>query len=140
MSNIEVKELKFDPEQIKNLYLDNKWYAYTNDLDSLYNGILNSTECLGAYIDNLLIGLIRVVSDKYTICFIQDILVFQEYHRQGIGTLLMNPILEKYGHCRQINLMTDNSEKTYNFYKKLGFEAQDYTKIMTFKYEKKTPE
>lgn len=139
MNNVVVKELKFDPEQIKNLYLDNKWYAYTNDLDSLYNGILNSTECLGAYVGNELIGLIRVVSDKYTICFIQDILVLEAYHRKGIGTLLMNPILEKYGHCRQMVLQTDPSEKTHNFYQKLGFTQQDTKEVTTFKYTKKTP-
>ncbi len=137
MNNIEIKPLKFDPEQIKKLYLDNKWYAYTNDLDSLYQGILNSTESIGAYEGNTLLGLIRVVSDKHTICFIQDILVLEEYHRDGIGTLLMNQVIEKYQQCRQITLHTDNSEKTHNFYKKLGFKLHTSDELSTFSYIQK---
>lgn len=137
MSNIEIKELVFDPEQIKNVYLDNEWYAYTNDLDSLYNGILNSTESLGAYQDNKLVGLIRVISDKYTVCHIQDILILKDYHRQGIGTKLMDPILKKYGNCRQVILLTDNSEKTIAFYKSIGFEQYDTNQVVGFQYKKK---
>lgn len=126
----------FDPEQIKNLYLDNEWYAYTNDLESLYNGILNSTEALGAYVDNKLVGLIRVISDRYTVCHIQDILVLKDYHRQGIGSKLMEPIIKKYQNCRQLILLTDNSTKTKEFYKSIGFEEYDTNQVVGFKYKK----
>ena len=136
MNNVIVKDLVFDKQQIKTLYLDNKWYAYTNNLDNLFSGIINSTESLGAYIDNQLIGLIRVISDKHTVCHIQDILVLEEYQRSGIGSLLMNPILEKYKQCRQIILLTDNSEKTHNFYKKLGFKQHDNTLTTGFQFSK----
>ncbi len=136
MTNVVIKDLIFDKEQLKTLYLDNKWYAYTNKLDNLYNGILNSTTSLGAYKDNQLIGLIRVISDGYTVCHIQDILILEEYHRAGIGTLLMNPILEQYKQCRQIILLTDNSEKTKKFYEKLGFEIHDPEQTVGFQYNK----
>ena len=136
MNNIIVKELIFDKEQIKKLYLDNKWFAYTNDIENLYNGILHSTESLGAYIGDSLIGLIRVISDLHTVCHIQDILVLEEYHRAGVGTLLMNPILDKYKECRQIILLTDKTEKTHNFYKKLGFVEQDNSQTSGFIFKK----
>lgn len=136
MSKILVKPLIFDKEQIKKLYVDNEWYSYTNDIESLYKGIKNSTETLAAYIDNDLIGLIRVVSDKHTICYIQDILILKEYHRQGIGSLLMNPILDKYSNCRQILLMTDSSEKTRNFYKKIGFISYEEAGAVGFTFKK----
>lgn len=136
MDNVVIKDLVFDPEQIKNLYLDNEWYAYTNDLESLYNGILNSTEVLGAYINQTLVGLIRVVSDLHTVCHIQDILVLTTYQRQGIGSKLMKPILEKYQNCRQIILLTDNSPKTKEFYKSIGFEQYDISQVVGFQYKK----
>lgn len=67
-----------------------------------------------------MIGLIRVVGDDASIIYIQDILVKEEYQRQGIGNYLLQSVLDKYKHIRQIVLMTDNTEKTKAFYKKNG--------------------
>lgn len=125
MSDIVYKDLVFNKEQIKNLYLDNQWYAYTNDEDRLFNGILNSSDCIGAYRDNELVGLVRTVSDGETICYIQDILVLRNYHRQGIGKSLMNIIKDKYKHVRQIVLMTENTENTKEFYRNVGMVSYD---------------
>lgn len=136
MSNIKLQPLIFDEIQIKTLYLDNEWYAYTNDIETLYQGIKQSTETIGAYIDNTLIGLIRVISDKTTICYIQDILLLKEYQRQGIGSLLMNYILKEYHQCRQIVLMTDDSEESKPFYKKLGFVEYKDIDCVGFYYKK----
>jgi ribosomal protein S18 acetylase RimI-like enzyme len=125
MNKIEYKNLLFDKVQIKNLYLDNEWYAYTNDEERLYRGILNSTDCIGAYDDELLVGLIRTVSDGETICYIQDILILKEYQRKGIGKELMKLIFDQYTHVRQVVLMTDNNEKTRSFYENIGMVSYD---------------
>lgn len=125
MTNIEYKNLIFDKQQIKSLYLDNEWYAYTNDEERLYRGILNSTDCIGAYDGDLLVGLIRTVSDGETICYVQDILILKKYHRQGIGKKLMKLIFDKYTHVRQLVLMTDNTEKTRLFYENIGMVSYD---------------
>ena len=55
------------------------------------------------------------------IVFIQDILVYPEKQRQGIGTALLKAVLAKYPDVRQIELITDNTPKTVAFYKSLGF-------------------
>lgn len=118
---IEYKMLIVDELQILNLYKDNEWVAYTNDFASLMKGIRNSTDAIGAYDQDVLVGLIRTVSDQTTICYIQDVLILNSHKHQGIGTKLLTLILEKYRHVRQVVLMTDINDKRSNqFYKKLG--------------------
>lgn len=96
-------------------------YAYTNKPEVLKKGFENSLLVLAAYEKDELLGIIRVIGDGYTIVFIQDILVFPHRQRQGIGRTLIQYVLEKYNNVRQIELVTDNTEKTISFYKSLGF-------------------
>jgi len=118
---IEYNTLIPTEDQIRNLYLDNKWYAYTNEFDSLMKGIKHSTDVVGAYDDELLVGLIRTVSDQTTICYIQDILILDSHKHNGIGSTLLTMIFDKYKDVRQVVLMTDmNDDRSNEFYKKLG--------------------
>ncbi len=57
--------------------------------------------------------------------FIQDILVFPEYQRQGIGTRLLREVMDRYPDVYQMELMTDNTPKTVSFYRSLGFFKAD---------------
>ena len=94
------------------------YYEHPEMIERAYDGSL----CiLAAYEDEKLVGIIRAVGDGHSILFIQDILVYPEYQRKGIGTALMNALLEKYQKVYQIELATDNTEKTIAFYKSLGF-------------------
>jgi len=136
MSNITYKDLILDRTQIKELYLDAGWFAYTNDCEKLYKGILNSTDCIGAYDKDLLVGLIRTISDGETICHIQDILVLKKYQRRGIGKQLMSLIFDKYPHIRQILLMTEDTSETRLFYESMGMESYDKVKGLGFKLKK----
>ena len=63
-----------------------------------------------------------MVGDGHTIVFIQDILVFPDCQRKGIGTALIKAVLERYKDVRQIELATDNTPKTVAFYKAMGFK------------------
>lgn len=76
---------------------------------------------LAAYKDNQLLGIIRAVGDGHTIVFIQDILVFPEHQCKGIGSALLQAVLDRFSHVRQIELATDNTPKTIAFYKSIGF-------------------
>lgn len=135
-SNIIFKELEFDEKAIMDLYLSNKWYAYTNDKESLFNGIKNSLDCIGAYDNDLLVGFIRTIGDKETIIFIQDILVLEQYQRRGIGRSLMKLIISKYSKVRQISLTTHDSEKTRKFYESLGLVCHENNKLIGFTVKK----
>jgi ribosomal protein S18 acetylase RimI-like enzyme len=85
---------------------------------------------------NRLVGLIRVVGDKATIIYIQDILVMKTYQRKGIGTNLIKYILNKYANVRQIVLLTDNQEKNKLFYQSLGFVETQIQNCQAYIYGK----
>ncbi len=125
---MEIKKIEtYDEATILALYASVGWTAYTDDPVALKKGFENSLLTLGAYENGKLLGLIRVVGDGHTIVLIQDILVFPEYHRQGIGTKLLQAVLEEYAHVRQVQLATDNTPKTMAFYRSRGL--REYSEI-----------
>ena len=108
-------------QEILPLYASVGWTAYTDHPDALRKGFENSMLTLAAYEDDQLLGIIRIVGDGHTIVFVQDILVFPEHQRKGVGSALLQAILDRYSHVRQILLATDNTPKTIAFYKSMGF-------------------
>ncbi len=129
---IEYKELIYDEKAILNLYLDNEWIAYTNKKELLFKGIKNSLDLIGAYDNDTLVGLIRTVGDSQTIIYIQDILVLKSHHRKMIGSQLMQMIIDKYPHVRQMCLMTGQSETQKLFYESLGFISYTDGEVVGF--------
>lgn len=124
---IEIREYsKYDPDEVMALYRSVGWTNYTERPEMLRNAFSHSLLTLGAYEDTRLIGLVRVVGDGFSAILIQDILVFPEHQRKGVGTALIRAVLKRYPDVYQINLLTDNTPKTISFYKSLGFiEASD---------------
>lgn len=119
---MEIREyIDFNIDEIRRLYSEVGWTAYTENMPALEQGYKNSMTVLAAYEDDELLGIIRTVGDGFTIVFIQDILVFPEKQRQGIGTALLKAVLDRFPNVRQIELATDNTPKTVAFYKSLGF-------------------
>ena len=107
--------------EILPLYKAVGWSNYWEHPEMLEKAYAGSLCTLAAYEGEKLLGIIRCVGDGYSILLIQDILVYPEHQRKGIGTGLMQAVLEKYPHVYQIELATDNTEKTVSFYKSLGF-------------------
>lgn len=119
---IEIKEYKkYNADEILNLYGSVGWCSYTNRPKMLEHAFEHSLKIFGAHCDEKLVGIIRAVGDGYSIVFIQDILVLPEYQRKGIGTKLVQTMLKHYPDVYQIELATDNTEKTVSFYKSCGF-------------------
>ncbi len=112
---------QFKEAEIRRLYSSVGWTAYTEDMDALCRGFINSLLTLAAYEDDELIGILRAVGDGATIVFIQDILVLPEKQRTGVGSALVSALLERFPRVRQIELMTDNTPGTVAFYHSLGF-------------------
>ena len=121
---MEIREYgNYKEEEIRQLYTEVGWTAYTESMPALEQGFKNSLLVLAAYENDELLGIIRVVGDGFTIVFIQDILVFPRHQRKGVGTALLKAVLDRYPDVRQIELTTDNTPKTVAFYKSLGFSA-----------------
>ena len=119
---MEIREYtEYREEEILRLYTEVGWTAYTKDMSTLEQGYKHSLLVLSAYENEELLGIVRAVGDGHTIVFVQDILVFPEKQRQGVGTALLKAVLDRYPDVRQIELVTDNTPKTVAFYKSLGF-------------------
>ena len=97
MNKIIIKDdIKPSIDELINLYEDVKWIAYTNDVKQLKDAIDNSLKVWTAWDVDRLVGLARVIGDDYTIIYIQDILILEDYQNQGIGSKLLKLILEQY--------------------------------------------
>lgn len=119
---MEITEYKnYNEAEILRLYRSVGWTAYTERPKALRRGFENSMLTLAAYDGEQLLGIIRTVGDGNTIVFVQDILVFPEHQRRGVGSALLRAVLERYSHVRQIELVTDDTPKTIAFYKSMGF-------------------
>ena len=82
-------------EEILPLYTSVGWTAYTDAPDALHRGFERSLLTLAAYEGETLVGLVRAVGDGETVVLVQDLLVFPQYQRRGIGTALMRAMTEK---------------------------------------------
>ena len=130
---MEIREYKtYKETDILNLYASVGWTSYTRSPEVLRKGFENSLLTLAAYEGERLIGIIRAVGDGHTIVFIQDILVLPEYQQKGIGSALLQKILERYSMVRQIELVTDNDSKTISFYRSIGFREMLETGCVGF--------
>lgn len=97
---MEIREyVDFNTDEIKHLYSEVGWIAYTDNMPALEQGYKNSMLVLAAYEGDELLGIIRAVGDGFTIVFVQDILVFPEKQRQGVGTALLKAVLDRYPMC-----------------------------------------
>ncbi len=96
---------------------------YTDE--QLYSAICNSWYVVSIYHDRRLIGFGRAISDGIYQTLICDVMVHPEYQNQGIGTEIMNALLQK---CEKegvkwIQLLSAKGKK--GFYEKFGFAARD---------------
>ena len=122
----------FQLDEIVHLYESVGWTSYLERVDTLREAYANSLCVLGAYDSENLVGILRAVGDGKTIVFIQDILVLPEYQRQGIGSKLLQAVMERYQDVYQMELLTDNTEKTKAFYRSAGFTASDDLGCLAF--------
>ncbi len=118
--------------EILNLYNDAGWTIYTATPDKLIEAVQNSLFTVTARNGEELIGFLRAVGDGLTIVYIQDILVLQNYRRQGIGRELLRIALEQFTSVRQIVLLTDNKADTRAFYENAGLKQATGLNLQAF--------
>ena len=90
-------------------------------------GLKNSTFGVCVYMDEQIIGFARVVSDGAIYFFIKDMIIHPDHQRKGIGTKIMNTIIqifnERYEGKGMVFLFAAKGKAP--FYKKFGFEIRD---------------
>lgn len=91
-------------------------------MESEYNSpLISSYYHIAVYEDEKLIAYIDSVSNGVTDAYIQDLMVSPEHQGKGIGTVLMNKMIEylKEKHIYMISVVYDESLKP--FYQRFGF-------------------
>lgn len=126
------EEKKIDLDALFALYTAVGWPAYTKDIQQLALGIQQSLEVITVWHEQQLIGLIRSVGDGETILYIQDLLVHPAYQNKGIGTQLIEKMVQAYPKVRQKVLLTENEQRTRRFYEKCQFQSVATQEMICF--------
>ncbi len=94
---------------------------YRASREELYQAISNSWYVMSAYHKHQLVGFGRVVSDGILYALICDLIVKPEYQGKGIGSALLNKLIDRcrLQHLRVLWLFSAKGESA--FYKKFGF-------------------
>ena len=99
------------------------WTNYTHQPQMLEQALSHSLAIYTALDGDAVVGLVRLVGDGFSSVFVQDLIVLPSYQRQGIGSNLMTEALADYKDAYQIQLATEQTEKTLGFYRSLGFKT-----------------
>ena len=110
-------------EDILHLYQAVGWTNYTHQPQMLERALSHSLVIYLALDGDAVVGLIRLVGDGFSSVFVQDLIVLPSYQRQGIGSSLMKEALKDYKDAYQVQLVTEETERTLEFYRFMGFET-----------------
>ena len=102
-------------EDVLHLYQAVGWTNYTNQPQMLEQALSHSLVIYLALDGDSVVGLIRLVGDGFSSVFVQDLIVLPSYQRQGIGSALMKEALKDYKDAYQVQLVTEQTEKTWDF-------------------------
>ena len=110
-------------EDVLHLYQAVGWTNYTHQPPMLEQALSHSLVIYLALDGDAVVGLIRLVGDGFSSVFVQDLIVLPSYQRQGIGSSLMKEALKDYKDAYQVQLVTEETERTLEFYRFMGFET-----------------
>ncbi len=105
------------------LYKEADWLE-EDDTSDFIPQIIQKSHCfLGAFLNEKLIGMGRAISDSNSDAYIQDIVVFKEYRKKGIGKMIVKKIVDvlKQDGISWIGLIGEPG--TQHFYEALGFST-----------------
>ena len=117
------KESSVSIDDVLHLYQAVGWTNYTNQPQMLAQALSHSLATYLARDGEKIVGLVRLVGDGFSSVFVQDLIVLPSYQRQGIGSNLMKEALADYKDAYQVQLATEETEKTLGLYRSLGFET-----------------
>ncbi|MCA9263238.1 MAG: GNAT family N-acetyltransferase [Planctomycetales bacterium] len=113
--------------QLVHLYRDNEWSSAEKP-ERLQRALAHSHTVISAWDGERLVGLGNAISDGYLVVYYPHLLVLRQYHRQGIGTRIMQRLQAKYAGLHQQVLLGDHEAVT--FYQRCGFRRAGRTEPM----------
>lgn len=127
----EINEQVF-AEQLSSLRESVGWNRMEKELS---NPKMTSYYHIAAFEDNELIGYVDCISNGVTDAYIQDLMVKPWYQGKGIGSELMNKMIEylKESHIYMISVIFDENLKS--FYERFGFYTMLSGQFETYESE-----
>ena len=124
-----------DLPMICSLYKKAGWWEGECSAEQVTNLLKDSFCFLTAWDAEILVGMGRVISDRYSDAYIQDIFVDEAYRKQGIASEIVRN-LTKYCQERNVNwIALIAAPGSTSVYEKLGFKTMiDHTPM---KFEEK---
>ncbi|HEY4553087.1 MAG TPA: GNAT family N-acetyltransferase [Bacillaceae bacterium] len=120
-------EFTFETEKITKKALEDLFLALDWESggfpEKLYEGILNAHSVVTAWDSDRLVGLASALSDGALTVYFHYVLTHPEYQGNGIGKKMMEMMLERYNDYFTKVLIS--YPKAVDFYKSLGFKAED---------------
>jgi ribosomal protein S18 acetylase RimI-like enzyme len=110
-------------QQIIALYRMEGWWGEAPDDPELVAGIIDGSHCFMIVTRGIeIIGMGRALSDGASDAYIQDVTVKKTYRSQGIGTRIIEKLVERL-HQDGLDWIGLIAEKnSYPFYERLGFK------------------
>ena len=109
----------FDFIQLQELFSSVGWES-AKDPQTLVLAFLFSSNVISCWHDDKLVGIIRSMDDGYWSANIDCLVVHKDYQGKGIGSKLLDVLLDQIKQIKYINVAPD-SRKQIKFYKKAGF-------------------
>lgn len=109
-------------EDVLHLYQAVGWTNYTHQPEMLEQALSHSLVIYLALDGDAVVGFIRLAGYGFSSVFVQDLIVLSSYQRQGIGSSLMKQALGNFKEAYQVQLATEQTERTLGFYRSMGFE------------------
>ena len=83
-----------------------------------------------AYDGDRLVGAARALSDGEREALIVGVAVFPEYQRRGIGTAMMQDLIDRLGSCAIV--LTSSEDENTPFYHSLGFRTHKRAMVLRY--------
>ena len=114
-----------DKNQFFELFLTTGWNEkYQLESDELYKALKRSWYCLSGYENDKLVGFGRIICDGIVHALILDLIVHPDYQKQGIGTQILNKLVEKCQQHRIKDIQLFCAKGYAGFYEKRGFRKR----------------
>tara|TARA_Y100001968_G_scaffold295904_1_gene303661 strand:- start:443 stop:934 length:492 start_codon:yes stop_codon:yes gene_type:complete len=115
--------------KLKELFDNHSFWAKDRSLGQMKKMLLSSNIVISIWLEKKLIGFGRCTGDGVYRAVLWDIIVAQEFHRIGVGQIIINAILSTkfIKNTEKVYVMTS---KRKDFYRKVGFKENEQTLLL----------
>lgn len=125
--NLIIKENINNVEEYNLLYDAVGWGSYEEEISK--KALEKNNYSVSIYDEEKIVGYGRIIGDGIVFLYIHDVMVLPEYQGNGIGTLIMNKVLEYIEKIKKQNfdvrIYLGASKGKESFYKKFGFVTRN---------------